>query len=196
MHHLYHTFSTSGCPSHCNSCTHGFIDVEELREKARYIPNFADGDEVKGMYIPFPHLNIRQNGNLTKWTFTAEDLGERNGSMGYPDLLIVASNSKCEDMDCDAVYRLHGSQSVSTIYPNVYEYIVDPPLPVKTGYFIAIHQPPEEDARMLLSFVKRAREGEINLGENQTPPRGPGYQYHPLLHLEIASKIIVQGIIA
>ena len=51
--------------------------------------------------------------------------------MGYPDLLIVASNSMCDEMDCDAVHHLHGSQSVSTIYPNVYEYIVDPPLPVR-----------------------------------------------------------------
>ena len=57
-----------------------------------------------------------------------------------------------------------------------------------------IHQPPEEDARMLLSFVKRAREGEINLGKNQTPPHGPGYQYHPLLHLEITSKFTVHEV--
>ena len=169
--------------------------MKELREKARYIPNFADGEEVKGLYIPFPHLNITQDGNLTKWTFTAEDLGEGNGRMGYPDLLILASNSTCDDTDCDVVHHLNGSQSVSTIYPNVYEYIVDPPLPVKTGYFIAIYQPPEEDARMLLSFVKRARQREIDLGKNQTPLRSPGYQYHPLLHLEITSMVTEQEIL-
>ena len=170
--------------------------MKELREKARYIPNFADGDEVMGMYIPFPHLNITQDGNITKWIFTAEDLGEGNGRMGYPDLLILASNySKCDDTGCDAVHRLHGSQSVSTIYPNVYEYNVDPPLPVKTGYFIAIHQPPEQDARMSLSFVKRARQGEIDLGKNQTPLPSPGEQYHPLLHLEITSMVTEQEIL-
>lgn len=164
--------------------------MEELREKARYIPNFAAGKEVKGMNIPFPHLNITQDGSLTRWTFTAEDLGEGNGRMKYPELLILASNSECDDMDCDAVHHLHGSQSVSTIYPNVYEYSVDPPLPVKRGYYIAVLQPPEEDARMLLSFVKRPREGTIYLGTNQTDD--PDYYYHPLLHLEIASKATAQ----
>ena len=70
--------------------------MDELREKARYIPNFA---EVENNTILFPHLNTVQDGDLVKWTFTAEDLGEGEGRTDYPDLLILDPDNGGLDYD-------------------------------------------------------------------------------------------------
>ena len=139
--------------------------MDELREKARFIPNFADVEDV---FLPFPHMNITQDGYLVKWTFTAKDLGEDYGRTEYPDLYILrlpTGNTdyieyEYEDVESwmmdhadGVIVYLNGSQSVSTNYPNVYEYTVELPMPVEAGDFIAIHQPLKNTARFLLSFV-------------------------------------------
>ena len=167
--------------------------MDELREKARYIPNFA---EVEHQYIPFPHLNITQDGYLVKWIFTAEDLGRGEGRTQYPQLLILPPNSTnfgynginnyCSTSD--RVHCLNSSQSVATEYLNVYEYTVDPPLPVETGYFIAIYQPPRETARMLLSFVKRAPPGTTIDLETEHDSNSKDFFLQPLVNLKINSK--------
>ena len=91
-------------------------------------------------------MNISRDGYIVKWTFTAVDQGQGDK---FPNLLILHPLS--ED-----IIRLNGSQSIPTGYPNVYEYTPDSPLPVKAGDFIAIEQPPEDSARLLLSFVRYA----------------------------------------
>ena len=142
------------------------MSVDELREKARFIPNFAD---VEDEFLLFPHMNITQDGYLVKWTFTAEDLDEDHGGTEYPDLYILrlptgdtdymeyeyegVESWMMDHADGVIIVYLNGSQSVSTNYPNVYEYTVEPPMPVQAGDFIAIYQPPDDDARLLLSFV-------------------------------------------
>ena len=156
----------SECSSECDNCTSGFMSVDELREKARFIPNFA---EVEDEFLPFPHMNITQDGNLMKWTFTAVDLGEDHGGTEYPELYILrlptgdtdyneyeyegVESWMMDHTDGVIIVYLNGSQSVSTNYPNVYEYNVEPPMPVQAGDFIAIHQPHDDNARLLLSFV-------------------------------------------
>ena len=154
----------------------------ELREKARYIPNFA---EVEDEYITFPHLNITQDGYLVKWIFTAEDLGQGEGRTQYPQLMILAPNSI--ESTAAKVHCLNSFQSVATKYLNVYEYTVDPPLLVETGYFIAIYQPPRETARMLLNFVKRAPPGTTIDLEADHPSSRADFLLQPLIHLEINS---------
>ena len=144
--------------------------------------------------ILFPQLNIVQDGNLVKWTFTAEDLGEGEGRTDYPDLLILDPDNGGlyhDGMDSanGVVYHLNSSQAVSTKYPNVYEYTVDPPVPVKAGYFIAIHQPPKETARMLLSFVKLTGLGTIDL-ENQ---ESTDDLLQPLVNLEISPFVRIDN---
>ena len=161
--------------------------MDKLRETARYIPNFA---EVENDTILFPYLRIVQDGNIVKWTFTAEDLGEGEGRTNYPDLLILDPDNgglHYDGMDSanGVVHHLSGGQAVYTKYSNVYEYAVDPPAPVKAGYFIAIHQPPKGTARMLLSFVKLAGLGTIDLEMNH---HTADYQLQPLVNLEIFSS--------
>ena len=159
--------------------------MDELREKARYIPNFA---EVEDEYITFSHLDITQDGYLVKWIFTAEDLGQGEGRTQYPQLMILAPNSmESSFKSYTSDHCLNSSQSVATKYLNVYEYTVDPPLPVETGYFIAIYQPPRETARMLLTFVKRAPPGTTIDFEADHPSSRADFLLQPLIHLEINS---------
>ena len=91
-------------------------------------------------------MNITQDGQLVKWTFTAEDKGPENVKVEYPELWIMRNGEK--------KLSLPGSVAVLTAYPNVYECVPDPPLSVKVGDYIGVWQPPEHTARLLLSFVQ------------------------------------------
>ena len=143
-----------------------FLSEADLREKtALFIPNFVLVDS-NGV---FDHLTIIQDGNLTKWTFTAEDLGI--GRTGYPELRIVR--------DLQLVPMLSGSTAVSTLYPNVYEVIADPPLPVKTGDFVYLILPSISTARLLLSFVLTGSPPGVSLDT------GEDIEGLPLITLEI-----------
>ena len=169
------------CPAHCDGCTHGFIGVEELREKARYIPNFAD---IRGNQS-FPDLRITQDGVLMKWTFTAQK--SSTSRTEYPLLIILPSNfSKNEVATCssDGVRCLSSSAAMATEYPDVYEATVHPPVPVKAGDFIAIHQPPDKRATMKLKFVR------IPPIDRQAISNGTLLPLHPLVHLEIGRDVV------
>ena len=65
---------------------------------------------------------------------------------------------------------------------------MDPPLPVRTGYYIAIYQPPRETARMLISFVKRAQPGTTIDLETDHPSSRVDFLLQPLVNLEIDGK--------
>ena len=101
--------------------------------------------------ILFEHLNITQDGYLTKWTFTAEDLGEGDGRTKYPELRITRLSFSY----AQSVLTLNGSGAVLTGYPNVYEFTLQTQnaTQVQTGDFIAIQLPPISDTQLLLSFV-------------------------------------------
>ena len=92
-------------------------------------------------YILFEHLNITQDGYLTKWTFTAEDLGEGDG---YPNVSIIRPQE---------TFILTLQDAVLTNYSNVYELTLQNAIQVQTGDFIAIQLPPISNIRLLLSFV-------------------------------------------
>ena len=94
--------------------------------------------------ILYYHLPIIRDGYLTKWTFTAVDLGI--GRTGYPLLRI-------QDMVTLDFVIINGSAAVSTLYPNVYEVTVAPPLPVEAGDFISLVLPSVSTARLLLTFI-------------------------------------------
>ena len=100
--------------------------------------------EVEGEEWTFPNLNISQDGHLVKWTFTAEELDGEDRT-DYPHLQIWRGSSLVDSFS--------SSQSVPTGYPNVYEHVVEPPLPVKAGDYIGIVQPAENFTRLLISFV-------------------------------------------
>ena len=177
--------SVSDCFSHCSTCALGFIGVDELREKARYIPNFATEHDIETITIPF--LRITQDGNISKWTFTAK---ENNMGTEYPKLFLLppgtSEDYNIHDSVNDNMPCLDASQAIATEYPNVYELSVDPPVPVRVGDYIAIRQPSSNVARMMISFVKipRSVHQEINLSTTNQY-----FQLQPLVHLEIGKNI-------
>ena len=122
-----------------------FLSEDDVRERtAQFIPNFI---QLENDRILYPHLNITQDGYLTKWTFTAEELGQ-----GYerPVLHIYRFN----DMGVPEINNtLPGSNALLSVYPNVFEYTADPPLSVLAGDFIGLVLPPDTTARLLLSFI-------------------------------------------
>ena len=174
----------------CMLCSIGDLDgnrgipVNDLREKARYIPNFA---EVEGnAIILFQHLNIIQDGYLVKWTFTAEDLGE---GTNYPGLQInrnIISKITAQ------------SGPFPTNYSNVYEFILGTGTQVQAGDSIALELPPISSARLLLSFVRNGGPpGErvlLRRKRDIEPVQGRGGDL-PLVTLEISkSSMIIQSI--
>ena len=170
--------STSDCTGRCSTCTHGFIGVDELREKARYIPNFAADHDIETFTMP-----LIQEGNITKWTFTAV---ENNMGTEYPKLCILSPGTSGDNSVYDDMHCLDSSQAIATDYPNVYELSVDPPVPVRAGDYISIRQPPSNVAQMMISFVKipRSKHQEINF-----PTNNEYFQLQPLVHLEIGKNV-------
>ena len=172
----------SGCPGNCSNCTRGFMEVEELREKARFIPNFA---EITTNRLLFSDLKITQDGFLVKWTFIARELHPRRKE--YPQLIILPSDFRgggainCSD---DRVHCFNSSNSVPTEYPNVYESTVDPCVPVNVGDYIAVHHPPNERAAMRLMFVRIPPVHPLTINSSEQLP------LHPLVHLHIGKKTI------
>ena len=169
----------SDCPGDdCGNCTRGFMGVDELRELARYIPNFAEITTNQS----FPDLKISEDGFVVKWTFTAQMLdpasGRRRGGWrrdDYPQLLIVSNSS-------DRVHCLNSSTAVPTEYPNVYESTVSPPVPVKVGDYIAVHNPPADRAAMRLMFVRIPPVDPVTITSSKQLP------LHPLVHLHIGKN--------
>ena len=107
-------------------------------------------------------MNITQDGQLIKWTFTAEDQGPEVGRTQYPVLWVMRN--------AEIAFSLNGSQAVLTDYPNVYEYIPDSPLSVEAGDYIAVLQPPEDTAHLLLSVVQCPVPGsELNVEKAVVP---------------------------
>ena len=148
---------------------------------AKNIPNFAQAVEGHTIY---PNMIITQDGQLVRWTFTAEDQGMGEGRIRYPELQVYRINTN--------VFTLPESNKVvPTAYPNVYECVPDHPLSVKAGDYVTVLQPPEHTARLLLSFVGFA--GPRGLPTNVRRKRAvwplPGKEGNlPLITLEIISE--------
>ena len=172
----------SECPRDCQPCTEDFIGVEELIEKARYIPNFA---EVSEEYHSFPELRITQEGTLERLTITAEMLQPAPSRPEYPQLIILPSDFTSEETincSCDGVHCVSISTAVETEYPNVYEVLIEPPVPVRAGEYVAVQQPPRTRAAMMLKFVRVPPPLPQRINSSRTLP------LHPLVHLHIAGK--------
>ena len=172
-------------PRSTQDCVHGFLSVEELREKARYIPNFAQVED-RNMFRQF---QIEEDGYVVKCTFTATKREQGQRAM-WTELCFLFKNlsrSRGDGPLSGGKCCLNTSESVETGYPNVYELTVNPPLPVKTGDFVAINQPSRERAGMLISFVHVPK--RINQ-EIDSTTSGENFYLLPLVHLEIGNNNI------
>ena len=177
-------YPMSDCPGDdCGNCTHGFMGVDELKERARYIPNFAEITTNQS----FPDLKISEDGFVVKLTFTAQQSKRRPPPLSteYPQLIILPSDFRSEEaISCsnDRVHCLNSSTPVATEYPNVYESAVTPPVPVKVGNYIAVHHPPDDRPALRLTFVRIPPVVPVTITSSEQLP------LHPLVHLHIGKN--------
>ena len=178
------------CPLRVYGCFIGgeceLLTEDDLREKAAlHIPNLA---VVENAYVVFEHLNITQDGYLTKWIFTAEDLGEGDGRTQYPDLRIIRPYME----SFLAAIILQGSNAVLNDYPNVYEYTLQNATQVQNGDFISIMLPPISNTRLLLSFVQNGGPSGIHFRRKKDVAPVSGREGDlPLVTMEICKSTTI-----
>ena len=130
------------------------MSEDDLREKAAQYTHRTV--HFENDLFKFRHLNITQAGYLSKWTFAARDRGEV-GSL-YPGLIVFRNGEKGKSHPLP----LMSSDPAPTIYPNVHESTIHPPLLVQAGDFIGLDLPSIENALLLLSFL--TKQGSVGEG--------------------------------
>ena len=137
-------------------CTEGFISRERLAEEALLIGGFAYTYRQQTI---IPDINFTTRGSVVRLTFAAQ---YRESATQYPELQVWRYMSgtfvKVENTD--------NAEPVQTSYLNVYEYVLDPPLPVLAGDVLGIYQPPENESRVHLTFLEDT--GPINWYRDST----------------------------
>ena len=103
--------------------------------------------------IVSPHTSFTCNGNVTKWIMRWVEMAETiaNRNLSFPELQVWRpSNGE------SAILWLVGSTAITAdpratraIANDVYEFTVDPPLPVQAGDVLGIYQP---QSRITLYF--------------------------------------------
>ena len=149
------TSSTGNCTNGSPS-TSGFIEAEVMKEQALVLASFV---EVYSQERVIPGLSITESGQLTSWTFAANNLGASSGRTQYPELRILRWNSATDEFDI--IYKTDSTvEPMQTGFLNVYEYVEDSPLKVESGDVFGFYQPPEAESQ--LSFAVLAGAGPPN----------------------------------
>ena len=126
------------------NCTEGFISRERLAEEALLIGDFAYTYRQQTI---IPDINFTTSGSVVRLTFAAQ---YRESATQYPELQVWQNMSGT----FVKVGNTANMEPVQTAYLNVYEYVLDPPLPVLAGDVLGIYQPPEDESRVHLTFLE------------------------------------------
>ena len=126
----------------------GFLSVDALRlyMEARISLNSSDEGTTPGtdsatdvptaLSYVFPSLQFSENGLLEKWLFAAE-LVRMSFSQLEPISIEFQVWRRMEGQ-VTVINTTHVTSPTRTGYFNVYEYTVDPPLPVQAGDYVGI----------------------------------------------------------
>ena len=183
-------------------CANGFV----LQKRTQIVQNAVNGglqmspslfrDSIQSVS---PHINFTCNGNITKWIMGA-DFRENNRDRDiYPELQVWR---RVNDSIPDRYYRV-GNTTIAVASVNsdsrVYEYPVDPPLPVEAGDVLGIYQPVGRMKRRLTVYYERDagpssfyQTSNSFISQEDFPEHGVELQSHsilPLVTVEIG-KII------
>ena len=119
-----------------------------MREQALYISNIVD---VYSQERVIPDLRITESGQLTSWTFAANNYGIPERTQ-YTELRILRWDP--ENDEYETIHKTDSTvEPVRTGFLNVYEYVEDPPLRVEAGDVFGFYQPPEAESRLSLAVV-------------------------------------------
>ena len=119
-------------------------------EEALLIGNFA---YIYSQQMIIPDISFTMSGSILKLTFAAQ---YRQSATQYPELQVWRNMSGT----FVKVGNTDNTEPVQTSYLNVYEYLLDPPLPVLAGDVLGIYQPPEDESRVHLTFLRNT--GPVN----------------------------------
>ena len=119
-----------------------------MRERALVLASYV---EVYSQDRVIPGLSITEIGQLTSWTFVANNIGIP-GRTRYPELRILRWDP--ENNEYETIHKTDSTvEPVRTGFLNVYEYVEDPPLRVEAGDVFGFYQPPEAESRLSLVVV-------------------------------------------
>ena len=143
-----------------------------------------------------PQINFTCDGNITKWIMGA--LWDSRNDF-YPELQVW----RRVNGNIPTSYHRVGNTVIAVAEENrgsiVYEYPVDPPLPVKAGDVLGIYQPPGSDSKLNVWYERDT--GPVTLYQTAQHPRseedfpepaGGAVQSHsslPLVTVEIGKYI-------
>ena len=136
--------------SNAGDCTEGFISRERLVEGAFLIRDFA---YIYSQQTIIPDINFTTSGAVVRLTFAAQ---YRASATQYPEVQVWRNMTGT----FVKVGNISNTEPIQAAYLNVYEYVLDPPLPVLAGDVLGIYQPPEAVSRVHLTFVRAT--GPVN----------------------------------
>ena len=137
-------------------CAQGFISREILVEEALLIGDFA---YTYSQQTIIPGINFTMSGSVVRLTFAAQ---YRESATQYPELQVWRNMTGT----FVKVGNAGNMEPVQTAYLNVYEYVLDPPLPLLAGDVLGIYQPPEDESRIHLTFLRDT--GPVNWYRDST----------------------------
>ena len=130
-------------------CANGFA----LQERVQTVRNVFNGGRptLNSVQSVSPQINFTCDGNITKWIVGANWNSNRNL---YPELQVWR---RVNDSIPDRYHRV-GNTTIAVASENtdsrVYEYPVDPPLPVEAGDVLGIFQPVGSDSRLRMLYER------------------------------------------
>ena len=127
-----------------------------MAEEALLIGDFA---YTYSQQTIIPDINFTTSGSVVRLTFAAQ---YRESATQYPELQVWRNMTGT----FVKVGNTSNMEPVQTAYLNVYEYVLDPPLPVLAGDVLGIYQPPENESRVHLTFLEDT--GPVNWYRDST----------------------------
>ena len=94
-----------------------------------------------------PNTTFTQNGSVVRWTFAAQ---YNASATQYPELQVWRETTTGRYMKVGSTLIM---EAIQTVYLNVYEYVLDPPLQVLAGDVLGIYQPSSTNSHVHLLFL-------------------------------------------
>ena len=167
-------------------CANGFV----LQERVQTVRNIFNRGRptLNNRQSVSPQISFTCDGNITKWIVGANWDGEH---ALYPELQVWR---RVNDSIPDRYYRV-GNTIISVASQNsdsqVYEYPVDPPLPVEAGDVLGIFQPVGDDSRLRVYYERDAGPSTLyqttSISQEDFPESGEpqSHSHLPLVTVEI-----------
>ena len=128
-------------------CVNGFV-TNEMLQSVYLQRRFGLHSIPKSTQIVSPHNSFTCDGNVTKWIMRWQQISFMTSS--FPELQVWRPSN-----EANATFQLVGRTAITAdpgatrdIADNVFEFTVNPPLPVQAGDVLGIYQPAESRIKL------------------------------------------------